>query len=79
MNDKNLFGLIWTKAFGKNSATTKTKAVEKKVCINKIKTSFVIPQDKITGSSMLAENKPKKTREILFPNKSIAIKKDSFL
>ena len=75
---KNPLGLICTNVFGKNSATIKTTDVDKSVC-KKSLTPSDISHEAIIGFKSRADNKPKTTSAILFPNNNMAKKWDSRL
>ena len=79
-NFKDLLGLIWTMVLGKNSATTRTKAVDKTVFKNKTTAAFEKPQTPVTsGSNIFAEATPNTTKAKLFPIKIDVIIVDSWL
>ena len=75
-NLKKPFGLIWTSAFGRNSAVMSTNNVDRMVWINRIKPSLVIPHDAITGFNKVAAEIPNNTNATLLPNNNMAIKWD---
>ena len=71
---KNPLGLICTNVFGKNSATIKTTDVDKSVCKKSMTPPSDIPHEAIIGFKSRADNKPKTTSAILFPNNNMAKK-----